>query len=111
MLGRYNKLLKSRNELREKQRNSRLSVNEEKSLQLITEEYDQVYEKLTIKRNVDVALIRNIIDPYRQKGILYLGGVPMITVDMVTFIRNDLIVFGGGVLIFLIIVFTIITSN
>jgi predicted RND superfamily exporter protein len=105
---RYNKLLKSRNELREKQRNSRLSVNEEKSLQLITEEYDQVYEKLTIKRNVDVALIRNIIDPYRQKGILYLGGVPMITVDMVTFIRNDLIVFGGGVLIFLIIVLTLI---
>jgi predicted RND superfamily exporter protein len=105
---RFNDLLKSRNKLREKRRNSKLSIIEEKNLRLVTEEYNQVYENLIKKRNVDVELIRNIIEPYRQKGILYLGGVPMITVDMVTFVRNDLIVFGGGVLIFLIVVLTLI---
>ena len=51
---------------------------------------------------------RDIIKPYRQHGVLYLGGVPMITDDMVRFVRNDLIVFGGGVFVFLIIVLTAI---
>ena len=37
-----------------------------------------------------------------------LGGIPMITDDMVTFIRNDLINFGLGVLVFILITLIII---
>ena len=37
-------------------------------------------------------------------GTLHLGGVPMIADDMITFIRNDLVVFGIGVAVFLVIV-------
>ncbi len=105
---RYNRLLKSRNELRTKRRNTGLSVKEAQDLDRITAEYDQVHEALNEQRHLDVAHIRDIIEPYRQYGVLYLGGVPMITDDMITFVRNDLIVFGGGVLAFLIIVLTAI---
>ena len=105
---RYDNLLKLRNELRGKRRNPGLSVNEEQNLKRITSEYAQAHEALTKQRHFDVAQIRDIMKPYRQHGVLYLGGVPMITVDMVTFIRNDLIVFGGGVFAFLIIVLTVI---
>ena len=104
----YNRLLKSRNELRAKRRETGLSDEETQSLERITTEYDQAHETLNEQRHRDVALIRDIIKPYRQHGVLYLGGVPMITDDMITFVRNDLIIFGGGVFVFLIIVLTAI---
>ncbi|HIO00339.1 MAG TPA: RND family transporter [Alphaproteobacteria bacterium] len=104
----YNSLLQSRNELRAKQRNAGLSVKETQTLERINTEFDQAHEALNKQRHLDVAHIRDIIEPYRQHGVLYLGGLPMITVDMVTFVRNDLIVFGGGVLVFLVIVLTAI---
>ena len=104
----YNSFLRSRNELRAKRRDTGLSVKETQTLKRISAEYDQAHEALNEKRHLDVARIRDIIKPYRQHGVLYLGGVPMITDDMVTFVRNDLIVFGGGVLAFLIIVLTAI---
>ena len=104
----FNSLLKSRNELRTKRRNSSLSVEETQTLERITSEYDQAHEALNEQRHLDVTRIRDIIEPYRQHGVLYLGGVPMITDDMVTFVRNDLIVFGAGVLAFLILILTII---
>ena len=104
----YNSLLQSRNELRAKQRNTGLSVKETQTLERISSEYDQAHEALNEQRHLDGARIRDIIKPYRQHGVLYLGGLPMITDDMITFVRNDLIVFGGGVLVFLIIVLTAI---
>jgi hypothetical protein len=104
----YNNLLQSRNELRAKKRNAGLSVKETQTLERIIIEYDQAHEALSEQRHLDVARIRDIIKPYRQHGVLYLGGVPMITDDMITFVRNDLIIFGGGVLVFLIIVLTVI---
>jgi len=104
----YNNLLQSRNELRAKKRNAGLSVKETQILERIIIEYDQAHEALSEQRHLDVVRIRDIIKPYRQHGVLYLGGVPMITDDMITFVRNDLIIFGGGVLVFLIIVLTAI---
>jgi len=105
---RYNRLLKSRNELRAKKRHTGLSAEETRTLKRITAEYDQVQEAKNEQRHLDIAHIRDIIEPYRQHGVLLLGGLPMITDDMVTFVRNDLIVFGGGVLAFLIIILTAI---
>jgi hypothetical protein len=104
----YNRLLKSRDALRAKKRNTGLSADETRDLKRITAEYDQVNEARNEKRHLDIANIREIIEPYRQHGVLYLGGLPMITDDMVTFVRNDLIVFGGGVLAFLIVILTAI---
>ncbi len=105
---RYKHLLKSRNELRAKKRHTGLSAEATRTLKRITAEYDRVHEAINEQRHLDIARIRDIIEPYRQHGVLHLGGLPMITDDMVTFVRNDLIVFGGGVLVFLIIVLTAI---
>ena len=104
----YYSLLQSRKELRAKQRNTGLSIEEAQTLERINTDFDQAREALNKQRHHDVAHIRDIIEPYRRHGVLYLGGLPMITDDMVTFVRNDLIVFGGGVLVFLIIVLTAI---
>ena len=101
-------LRNSRDELRAKKRDSGLSSEESRTLDRISGEYDLAQEVLNDQRHRDVARIRDIIEPYRRHGALHLGGVPMITDDMVTFVRNDLVVFGGGVLVFLIIVLTVI---
>ena len=107
----YKRLLKSRNELRAKKRHTGLSAEEARTLNRITAEYDQVHESIIEQRHLDIVHIREIIEPYRRHGVLHLGGLPMITDDMVTFVRNDLIVFGGGVLAFLIIILIIIFRN
>ena len=104
----YNRLLKSRDELRAKDRLTGLSAEETQTLNRITVEYNQAREARNVRRHLDIAHIRDIIEPYRQHGVLHLGGLPMITDDMVTFVRNDLVVFGGGVLAFLIIILTAI---
>ncbi|MDA9838479.1 MMPL family transporter, partial [Candidatus Pelagibacter sp.] len=39
---------------------------------------------------------------YGDVGKIYLGGIPMIADDMMTFIKNDIVVFGLGVLLFII---------
>ncbi|WP_273285683.1 efflux RND transporter permease subunit [Reinekea forsetii] len=53
----------------------------------------------------DIETIRGIIATYRGQGELHLGGVPMIADDIVRFVKNDLILFGSGV--FLLIVLTL----
>lgn len=49
-----------------------------------------------------IANVRSVMQPYQQNATLYLGGVPMIAADSIAFIANDLVVFGIGVLVFLI---------
>ena len=50
-----------------------------------------------------VGEIREIMDRHSHRAELHLGGVPMIIDDMITFIRNDLISFGIGVFVFLVV--------
>ena len=48
--------------------------------------------------------VRGLMDGYRDKATLYLGGVPMIASDSIEFIRSDLKVFGAGVVLFIVII-------
>jgi len=59
-------------------------------------------------RHQDISEIRSIMDKYRKDAQLFLGGVSMIADDMISFIKNDLKVFGLGVLFFLILTLGII---
>ena len=101
-------LLKERNELRAKRRGDGLSDEEARTLERVAAGYDRAREALDERRHRDIRRIRDVIAPYRRHGVLHLGGVPMIADDMVTLVRNDLIVFGGGVLAFLVIMLTAI---
>ena len=54
--------------------------------------------------------IRNIKSAFESKNKveLRMGGIPMIADDMITYVRNDLVNFGIGVLLFIIITLTTI---
>ncbi len=61
------------------------------------------YRDLIKKRNhQNIIEIRDVIKSYNDIGKIHLGGIPMIADDMMTFIKSDIIVFGIGVLFFII---------
>lgn len=99
---RYFQLLKTRNELRERQWSGTLSEQQERQLKQVTADFDAYSLKLSEQEARDIAAIRAIMDEHRDRAQLFLGGVPMIVADMIDFIRHDLATFGLGVLVFLV---------
>jgi len=97
-----------RGELLEKRRAGQLSDAEREELPGLLATYEEAHKALDDRWHDDIAKIRSIIDRYKQFGTLHLGGVPMITDDMVTFVKNDLVTFGSGVIVFLVVVLSVI---
>ena len=63
----------------------------------------EIYKNTLKKKNHEnITQIREIIKSYEDIGKIYLGGIPMIADDMMSFIKSDIIVFGLGVLLFII---------
>ena len=64
----------------------------------------EIYKDQIKKQNHNNILeIRDVIKSYEDIGKIHLGGIPMIADDMMTFIKSDIIVFGLGVLIFIVL--------
>ncbi len=64
----------------------------------------EVYkDKIKKERHQNILEIREVIKNHNQNTQIYLGGIPMIADDMMTFIKNDIITFGIGVLLFIIL--------
>jgi len=59
-------------------------------------------DNLKKKNHENITQIREVIKSYDNVGKIYLGGIPMIADDMMSFIKSDIIVFGLGVLLFII---------
>ena len=60
-------------------------------------------DKLKKKNHQNIIEIREIIKSYNKTAKIHLGGIPMIADDMMSFIKNDIIVFGLGVLVFIVL--------
>jgi len=65
-------------------------------------EIENYKDALKKKNHENILEIREIIKTYSEVGKIHLGGIPMIADDMMSFIKNDIIVFGIGVLLFII---------
>jgi len=65
-------------------------------------EIEKHKDTLKKDRHENIIEIRNIIKNYDKVGKIYLGGIPMIADDMMTYIKSDIIFFGLGVLLFII---------
>ena len=65
--------------------------------------YKRQHKELIKKQNhQNILEIRDVIKSYNNIGKINLGGIPMIADDMMTFIKSDIVVFGLGVLLFII---------
>tara|TARA_B110000438_G_scaffold295868_1_gene339604 strand:- start:5031 stop:7427 length:2397 start_codon:yes stop_codon:yes gene_type:complete len=66
------------------------------------DEIENYKDTLKKKNHSNILEIRKIIKSYDDIGKIYLGGIPMIADDMMSFIKSDIMVFGLGVLLFII---------
>ena len=55
--------------------------------------------------------MRDIISKYGENAKIHLGGIPMIADDMMSYIKSDIVVFGIGVFIFIVLTLWLIFRN
>jgi len=46
--------------------------------------------------------LREVLDPYRMEGEVFLGGVMMIADDMISFVKSDIVIYGTAILLIMI---------
>jgi len=66
------------------------------------EEIENYKDFIKKQNHQNILEIRDVIKSYENIGKIHLGGIPMIADDMMSFIKNDIIVFGIGVFLFII---------
>ncbi len=104
----YNELLYQREDLRKKRDVEGLSAADASVLADVEAAY-KVETALTLERQSElVASVRKIAANYHQYADLFVGGLPMITADMVSFVRSDLNLFGGAILGIMVLVLGVI---
>ena len=100
----YYSLLERRNDLRDKRRSENLSAAEEKELAEVSFAFKQYLAEVLATQEREVDAVRAIIEKYRDRADIFLGGVPMIATDMIDFIRSDLSTFGIAVFALMVLV-------
>ena len=85
-----------------------VNIKENKKLENIEEkpkeEVEDYKDRIKKQNHENILEIRQVIQSYGDVGKIYLGGIPMIADDMMTFIKSDIVVFGLGVLLFIIVI-------
>jgi predicted RND superfamily exporter protein len=107
----YEELLTKRNELLSKQNNSTLSKQEKQEL-INTEKIFKNYRDIQREQNhQNILKIRQILKQHQQNAQLFLGGVNMITDDMISFVKSDIATYGIiVVLLIIVIIWSILKS-
>jgi len=104
----YRDLLARNYHFREKQAAQSLTAAEIIEFKDVKAQLLKQREKRKQNRLQDVATVRAILDDYRQDAELFLGGVSVISDDLVTFIKKDLKLFGIGIAFFLVVTLSFI---
>ncbi|MCB1687139.1 MAG: MMPL family transporter [Halioglobus sp.] len=104
----YFNLLQAREALRIKRKTGALSGAEDAELATVEAAF-KARSAIVLERDEQlVAQVREIADQYRDVARLFVGGVPMIAADMVSFVASDLVVFGSSILGIMALVLAII---
>ena len=105
-----NKLIEKRTELLERKELGTITLTEEELLSEIRHEYEIVKTNHDISIHEMLKHIRKIKESY-EAGYqleLRLGGIPMIADDMISYVKSDLVNFGFGVFVFIVITLKLI---
>ena len=74
-------------------------------------EYEDYKNLYNIRNRQNIDEIRDVIIRYGENAKVHLGGIPMISNDMMSYIKNDIVVFGIGVFLFIILTLWTIFKN
>ena len=98
----YLQLVTQRDDLRLIRDISGLSSTQEEELAAVTQQFLDYRTEKAAQDHQRVAEVRTLMDSYRDRATIFLGGPDMITADMVDFIKSDLVIFGTGILLFIV---------
>jgi len=104
----YQQLVKQRDTLRIKRDVEGLSSEEASELVAVSQEFLDYRTVRATKEQIRVAEIREKMAPFKEHAEIFIGGLSMITADMVDFIKRDLNVFGVGIVLFIILTLAVI---
>ena len=88
-----------------------LSKEEKVNYKKFLKEYEDYKNLYNLRNNQNITEIRDVINKYGVNAKIHLGGIPMIANDMMSFIKSDIVVFGIGVFIFIILTLWFIFKN
>ena len=88
-----------------------LSKEDKLNFKKFIKEYEEYKNLYNLRNHQNITEIRDVISKYGENAKIHLGGIPMIADDMMSYIKNDIIVFGLGVFVFIIITLWFIFKN
>jgi len=88
-----------------------LSKEEKINYKKFLNEYEDYKNLYNLRNSQNITEIRDVITKYGENAKIYLGGIPMIANDMMSFVKSDIVIFGIGVFIFIIITLWLIFRN
>ncbi|HEY9036452.1 MAG TPA: MMPL family transporter [Pseudomonadales bacterium] len=100
---RYFELLAVRESLRKQQAAGPLTAEQKIALVQAEKRFSDYSAQLQDGQAQLVSNVRAVLSSHHDEAGIFLGGVPMIAVDMVRFVRSDLVVFGTGILAFIVL--------
>ena len=95
-------LVKTKNNYLDRKDKDQLTSEDKKKYKKFLKEYDDYKKSYNQKNHQNINEIRKILKSYKNTAEIHLGGIPMIADDMMTFIKNDIMVFGAGVFLFIV---------
>lgn len=98
----YIQMARHRDALRLKRDKEGLSADETEELERVSADFLAYRTATAAQDAARVEIVRNIVAKYQDRAQIFLGGVSMITTDMIAYIKSDLVVFGGALLAFMI---------
>ncbi len=104
----YIQMARHRDALRLKRDKEGLSADEEKELAQVSAEFLDYRTASAAEDATRVEIVRGIVAKYQDRAQIFLGGVSMITTDMIAYIKSDLVVFGGALVAFIIFMLAIL---
>ena len=96
------RLIEIKNGYLDKKNDNKLTSEDKIKYKKFLKEYDKYKKSYNLKNHQNINEIRMIIEKYQGTAKIHLGGIPMIADDMMTYIKNDIMVFGAGVFIFIV---------
>ncbi len=104
----YRSLIETRNGYLDKRADGRLTHADEAALGEVQLQIGDRLDQLNVLQHENIKTVRAIMQRYRSGADLFLGGISMIQDDMISFVRNDLKMFGIGVFALLVLMLGII---
>jgi uncharacterized protein len=100
----FRTLQRARDQLRIKDQAEGLTTGERRQLAELDRDIAARVALLRESEAATIGAVRAVLDGFRDEAVIHLGGVPMIAVDSIAFIRSDLVTFGAAVGAFIVLI-------